>query len=351
MKAFFIKFFILCKRQLKNPFFIFLLLGFPFLGFGIHTLEQKSTSANSDTVSLSIAIYCENPDTFTENFFEDILESSSFHFYRANSLSSLKTEVASGYAECGYLFPDNFHSLLLNEDYKRKIVLYTSPSSLFASLSKEVVFASLFRLFAEDMAVSYIKSSSIFASIREDAISLFSPQYQSYIKDTAHTSLFHLLYETVQTDGKITANAIAPSFVPMPVRGLFAVLLFLNALTSSAQALEDKNKKISIPFFLSIGIPFLFFTLSGWITLWLTQNFTSFFYELFAASFYFFILYIFCRFFSYLCKKPFFIIASIPFFTLGSIIFCPIFINISSVIPIFSLLEKFFLPYYYLSLF
>ncbi len=343
MKALFIRFYILCKRQLKNPFFLVLLFGFPLFALGIHTLE-KNPLEKSDTIS--IAIYCENPDTFTQNCLEELTHISSFHFYKAESLSSLEAQVSSGYAECGYVFPDNFHAILLNGNPKRQITLYTSPSTLFASLSKEVVFACIFRSFAKDIGISYIKTSPIFDSIRENAIPMFSLQYQSYLNGTEDTPLFHLIYETIST-----TKPVPPTFVPMPIRGIFAVLLFINALTATIQTLEDKRKKLPISLFSSIAVSFLFLTLSGWFTLCLTKNYTSFLQESLTALFYFTLLYIFCSLFSYLCKNTSFITASIPFFALGSIIFCPIFINLSSFLPIFSILEKFFLPYYYINLF
>lgn len=346
MKALFIRFYILCKRQLKNPFFLFLLFGFPLFGLGIHTLE-KNSQEKSDTIS--IAIYCENPDTFTQNCLEELTHISSFHFYKAESLASLETQVSSGYAECGYVFPNNFHSILLNGDLKRQITLYTSPSTLFASLSKEVVFACVFRSFAKDMAISYIKTSPIFDSIRENAIPMFSLQYQSYLNGTEDTSLFHLTYETISAAKE--PNTIPPTFVPMPIRGIFAVLLFINTLTATIQTLEDKRKKLPISLFSSIAVSFLFLTLSGWFTLCLTKNYTSFLQESLTALFYFTLLYIFCIFFSHLSQNTSFLTASIPFFALGSMIFCPIFINLSSFLPIFSILEKFFLPYYYINLF
>lgn len=113
-------FFLSCKRQLKKPFFLILLLILPAGVWMFHKAEEESSG------KISIALYMDG-DEWNEKVAETLSEGEhSFEFYQCETLQELQDDVAGEKAECGYYFPTGFRELLKEGGYRRSVKLYVS---------------------------------------------------------------------------------------------------------------------------------------------------------------------------------------------------------------------------------
>lgn len=334
------RFILLCKRQLTQPVFFLLCLLLPASCLFVRNLERHSAT------SLCIGLYAAEPDELTSACFADLSAGNrrnalSFQIY--TDTKAMRNDVANGSLDCAYAFGRAFYAQLLEKNYKKLITCYVSDSSIMEDLSREVVFASLFRILGEDIVVSYAEDADIFAG-KQEAIALrkISALYDKYNKGE---EVFSLNYQYLDTH---TEEPVISSYVAMPVRGLIAVLLFISGLTGGVSYLADREKKLPVCAAHCILIPLLFMGISACITLWLTDEAGNCWHELFALMAYLFLILVFVRLLLLFIKKPALLSASIPVFALGSLIFCPIFINLGAILPFFAIMEKLFVPYYYL---
>lgn len=336
------RFLILCKRQLIQPVFLLLCLLLPVSCLFVRKLEQGSSSP------LCIGLYAEEPDALTDTCFSDLADGSrnlTFEVY--SDRETMQNDVATAVLDCAYAFDKGFHTKLLEKDYKNSITCYVSPSTVIRDLSREVVFASLFRALGEDIAAAYAGKAGIFEDTQyRAAMQEIAELYHKYADGQ---EVFSLDYQYLDTFGKEPSDTAA-SAVAMPVRGLIAVLLFISGLTGGVTYLSDRERKLPVSAICSVSIPLLFMAASSCLTLWLTGEAGNRINELIALTLYLLLILLFVRLLLVIIKKPALLSASIPVFALGSLIFCPIFINLGAALPFFAVMEKLFLPYYYLLL-
>ena len=127
-----------CKRLLKKPLFLLLLISLP-LGMRAFRGAEKESGG-----SIAIALYT-GGDAFNEQVADALgKDAQSFSFYRCGSEEELRNDVASGRAECGYCFPEGLKERLDAGDYKRAIRAVTSPSTVASGIASESVYAGLF---------------------------------------------------------------------------------------------------------------------------------------------------------------------------------------------------------------
>lgn len=334
------RFLLLCKRQLKQPVFLFLCFFLPVSCLLIKNLEQDSRS------SLCVGLFVEDEDAFTAAFLSDLTSAqSSITFERYSDRNSMTDKVARNELDCAYVFESGLHSRLLDNDYKNSILCYISPSTIMADLSREIVFSALFRQLGNDIAVSSITDSALFGAAPNQAADEVSDLYEKYLNGS---EVFALNYQYLNTISQEPADTAAAAAV-MPVRGFIAVFLFISGLAGGVACLSDREQKLPVPALCSILIPLLFMTLSSCLTLFLTGEAGSWSGELAALLLYLILITVFVRFLLLFIKKPEILTACIPILTLGSLIFCPIFINLGIGMPFFKIMEKLFPPYYYLT--
>lgn len=335
------RFLLLCKRQLMQPVFLLLCLFLPVSCLLIKNLEHDSRS------SLRIGLYTEEADKFTAAVFSDLTsDNSSIAFDLYSDRTSMIEGVARNDLDCAYAFESGLHTKLLENDYKNSITCYISPSTIMKDLSREVVFSAIFRQTGSDIAVSYITDSALFDSAQNHAIDEISALYAEYLNGK---EVFSLNYQYLNTLAEEPTDTVTSAAV-MPVRGFIAVFLFISGLAGGITWLSDREEKLPVSALCSILIPLLFMSVSSCLTLFLTGEAGNWLKELAALSLYLFLILVFVRFLLLFIKKPDILSSSIPVLTLGSLIFCPIFINLGAVLPFFKIMEKFFLPYYYLIL-
>ena len=339
-------FFLSAKRQLKRPAFVVLLVGVPLLLYGVSYLEQK------DSGKIAVGIYAEDAGLAKEIADTLVKKEGMLQFYLCQNEESLKAEVASRKAECGYILPADLKEKLDGNKMKRSIRVYTAPSTVLQALSSEVVFAALIERYGRDLLTDFVKKDELFSEFHGDAAAVG----QLFDKYDQNGSTFSFAYETV---GGKSANEM-PEKATFPVRGMVAVYLFVIGLFSAVTLVQDEKKGLFIPVsyhlkigskFVSILAPVALAACSGLLAIWASGNLTAVGKEVGVLAIYVMAIALAGYLLKSIIKNKAILINLIPFMTLGSLILCPVFIDIGKWIPGLAVLGKFFLPYYYLLLF
>lgn len=276
-----------------------------------------------------------------------------FRFYECENQQQVKEEVAARRAECGYVIATGLRGRLNQRDFKRCIQVYSAPSTVAARLSAEPVFAAMIELYDRELFLQYMeeKQQILPGTDRETAGSLYDQWKEN-------GSTFRFTYEPVDSRGETGRDAGQVSV--FPVRGIVAVYIFVVGLYGAAISLRDEKKGLffAVPFgsrFLchlaALAAPVYMAALSGLAALWTGRCMGFAGYELAALLGYGAVVVLFSWGVGRICRREEIVCCLIPFFLAGSLIFCPVFLNIGKYVPEFEIVEKFFLPGYYMNIF
>ena len=351
MKKISLWFFLLVKRQLKNIVLLIFLIGLPLCAFIITHIPK---ALESGTPRIGIVLLDMDPiSVSTANAL--ISDTSVLEFYTCDSAEALYKSIENGDTDCGYIFSKDLTAQLDNKSYKGCITLIKNSSEFISSLSNEILFSALFRVYGKNIATNYISGSSLFSSIKASAIKMSNEKYDYYVNGAA---TFHIDFDTLSTDGDTSSlNAIQVEKSSFPIRGILAILIFIAGLFGCVQWLKDSENGVFAPMsysfqrisrILYIIIPTLLFAISSLITIYLANVQVAPWIELKSMFFYILLIIVFCSLLSYIVRKSTLLISLIPIFIIGSLVLCPIFINMAAFLPITNILNKLFLPYYYL---
>ena len=223
-------------------------------------------------------------------------------------------------------------------------------------ISNEIVFSSLFRHYAKNILLDYALNYEAFDSydVQEMTEELQS-SYEHYMTEEVP---YEFKFTTLGKETSLEQSS--ESLIISPIRGIFAVHMFLTALFSVVDWFKDQKKQIFLavsyakkPFvsMLSILVPTLFCGIFGQISLLLSHTYTDFLHETVYFLTYLIFVVGFCYFIKSFFRNGFYFSGIIPVFTMGSLIFAPVFFDFGSLFPIFKLLEHLFLPAYFLNSF
>ena len=108
--------------------------------------------AKERAASIRVALY---DATQGEEFHAllDCLESTNslYDFYVTDNKEQLITHVKSGYAECGFYFPENCYEDYINGNSSNPIILYKTPAATLASTISESVFSCMLKTFSSEI--------------------------------------------------------------------------------------------------------------------------------------------------------------------------------------------------------
>lgn len=337
-----------CKRQLKHPGYLILLLLLPFVLYG----AKKAESGGEEGVR--IALYVEGGD-LAEQTVDTLMEKGGvFEFYRCASVEELENEVSSKRAECGYIFYKDLEERMNAEKYRRSIGLCTSPSTVVSPLASEVVFAALMEQYGRLLLKNYAVEEQAFEPLDKDlAWNELENLFDVY--QTNH-STFAFAYDTMD-GGNMEEVSVKTGF---PVRGVAAVMVFISGIFAAVMLLEDEKKGLYIPVPYSLKIwckgasvlsLVVLAAVSGLISLKVTGNMGRFGYEAACMAVYAVSVSLFAFLLKSVVRNGAVICCLIPFFIIGSLILCPVFLDVGQWMPEIKMVQKLFLPYYYLKMF
>lgn len=336
---------IFCKRQVKRPFFMILLVMIPLLAYGIGKLEQKDESG------ISIAV-CVQEEGLAEEIAAILYKKEgAFSFYSSENKEELMNDVASRKAECGFVFAEEFEEKLDRGNFKRSITIYTAPSTVLSSLASEVVYSALIQQYGKNILVNFVRNSEIFEIINLEGNEGRSEMlYDQYYSDG---STFSFAFEEFRTGTELETKKKAT----FPVRGIVAVyLLVVGAFAGVSLCMDEANglfvtlkcRERHFCALASMLAPVSMAACSGLAALWVTGNMRGVLREITVIVIYSAVIVLV----SYLWKKivgnAVILCSLIPFWAIGSLIFSPVFLEIDMWIPGAEILSRAFLPFYYL---
>ena len=351
MKKIVLWFFLLLKRQLKNIVLLIFLIGLPLCAF-IITHIPKALDSSAPRVGI---VLLDRDSTSVSTANSLISDTSVLEFYTCDSADELYQSIENGDTDCGYVISKDLTKQLDSKSYQGCITLIKNSSDFISSLSNEILFSALFRVYGKNIATNYINGSSLFSSINTSAIKMTNEKYDYYVNGAA---TFHIDFNTLSNDGDTNSlSAIEVEKSSFPIRGILAILIFVAGLFGCVQWLKDSEDGVFAPMsysfhrisrILYIIIPTLLFAISSLITIYLANVQVSPWVESKSMSLYILLIIVFCLLLSYIIKKSTLLISLIPIFIIGSLVLCPVFINVAVFLPVTNILNKLFLPYYYL---
>lgn len=379
MKEYLLHLLILLKKQLTNPVYLCLLIIIPTGLFAVRHFSLNSEEESRIRAGFLIEQDLSEKDSGNMSGFADKIRQSlkevsgRLEFIEYNDAELMKSDTARAFLECSYIFTDRLFYALCEDSYNDTIIVFTSPQTILADLANELVFASVFRAFGDNVLYLYADNN---ASLLADnpandfkavlkaqfekqlkGNDTFSLDFQVYQKETA--GLRYGLSGSTDADTQITGSEAAAKSAGA-IRGVSAILLFLCTMLSCADYRSEAEKgtfrrlssakqfELSSCYFASWLIPAI---LSVLLCLAVSGSLTGLVPELSALAAYLLLLFVFGAFLNLIIKKSLFITALIPVLIIGSLIFCPIIIRLSAVLPAAGFFEKLFLPYYYLRFF
>lgn len=345
MKRFFTWFYYLSKRQLKNIFFILVLLLIP-----ISALMLK-VFCSSLTGSLSIGVVDLDQTALSKDLVSALntTDKNSVVAYKIyNNIESMDKDILSGKIQCGYSILSGFEAKVSENSLKGIIDVHSKPDSSIVLLSNELLFTYIFKEAGYYTLTKDMEDSNIFYNISDEYYEQLKTGYTQYL-EAGHT--FHFNYS--QTDGTyISSNNInILDYIKTPVRGVVAVFIFISGLAGGFTFLKDSKNKITNKLCIfDIGIPVFFSAISGLISIFIIGINKGIFKEAVLTACYCTIVILFVFVLTKLIKNNISYCSTIPVFSLGSIICCPIFINLKTFLPIINILQYLFMPTYYFML-
>lgn len=351
MKKIVLWFFLLLKRQFKNKALVIFLIGLPLSAFIISHIPK---ALESGTPRIGIVLQDSDPISVStaNRLFSD---TSVMEFYESNSADELYNSIENGDTVCGYVFSKDLTTKLDNKSFKGCITLIKSSSDFISSISNEVVFSALFYQYGKNISGNFIQNNPLFSSVKASALKLYAEKYDYYVNGAA---TFRINFDTLTNNGDTdTLSAIEVDKSTFPIRGVLAILTFIAGLFGCVQWLKDSENGVFAPMsysfqhisrILYIMIPTILFAVSSLISIYLAGVQVSLGVEFRSMSLYILLIIALGILLSYIIKKSSLLISLLPVFIIGSLVLCPIFINIATFLPVVNILNKLFLPYYYL---
>ncbi len=315
-------FFIYIKRQLKNPAFLAAAIIIPLL---IPCVSYIDISENK---GFNAGFYCDNNKELTT-----ALKSTEgmVTFIPYESEESLIRDVENESINCGYVIPDTVYEDIISNK-KGAIICYKAPSSMLTELVNEELFAEMSRLYAPAIADHFLKENNI--SYDRDK---FLSYYNDYLEQGKAINIEYSYADSplvTEEEKQISTDSIL---------GLIAVYIMLGGILAINPWIRDEKK--SIPFGLmnvvsSVAILTFFSALTLAVVRGLSLNdcLRLSLYGIFVIAYSMVIKFVFNR-LSVICGL-------IPILVLGSLILCPVFIDVTAIIPELGIVRYLFAPFY-----
>ncbi len=348
MKKLFFWLWLLIKRQLKSPAMIVFLMGIPLVCVGL----SKLPAMNEEGVP-KVALYVSDGDAVAVETINHLIKGEySVEFYVAKDKEQMSRDVKYGIADHAYYFKDGLTEALKSTEYKGCIALMQASSSgVLPTMTKEVVFAEMFRVYALEVAVDYAQVAKVFEGHEDEAVELIKSNYESY---GSSDDTFSIDFE--ELDDKGNAVLMEDAKVVFPIRGILAILVFVAGLYGGVWWKSEKRQGVFMAMpsylvkssrFLYIVVPMLLFAVSAEITLALTGT-AEYPYELLKMFCYIVAITIFVALLTVIIPDEKLMVSVIPVLAIASLILCPVFVSLTPISPVFKYLSRLLLPFYYI---
>ena len=357
-KRLIIWFWLLVKKTFRTPLMVLLLISMPVAAcismvikagvFGILTDSGNERTDNRPAVVL----YVQDSDETADKIIKNLCKLDGVvRYYSVDDSSRFYNEVKSGNADFGYSIKDGLTERLDNKSYRGAIRLVTDDSSYITSISNEIVFKELFRVYALNIAVNYVESKKEFDDMRQQAVARVTERYESYSSDD---DISYFRFEVA--DGDEADRELEAVTVNFPVRGILGVMIMISAMAGGVMYCRDRKKGIFMALtrrmayagaVLYVAVPTILFAISAEVSMLILGEVT-FPQEAAAMIGYIVILVIVNSLFSLVIRDASVLAGAIPVCMVASFVFCPIFFNLTGVVPVIRYISYLLPVSYYL---
>ncbi len=364
--------FLLNKRILKQPLFLFLIAMVPILVFGVGQLSRESSSL------VTAAIAPGSPDDETAREMIDSLvdgSTSAVRYLSCSNKEEVLDAIAKGHARIGFILPKDLNALFeaygsqetknlsegalvmlgallggdtASEEMKANAIeSYAATNDVVSKLTREQLFGKLYPSLQKAVLKTWLKihpevgtmSNEEREQFVEDSIAAYEQEYD----------FFNLEY----MDGTPVKDEEINRYIASPMRGLLAALLTLTGFAAILYLTEDcrKGRFVWIPVrlqapvhFLYLMIPLLDVALAVLVALIASGNFTDFIHEVPTLILLVFQIAGFSNLMRVLLRRKSLMASSIPILISACLFLTPVFVDLSIIEPLQMLLP----PYLYL---
>ncbi len=376
---------LLMKRLLKQPAFICLLVLVPVLGYAAGILEQDGSGG-------AVAAVCVEKSEWSEQIISKLQALSAQNTEGANVLqyefydNAAETEraVLQSGADCGFVIAEDIAKRVKEDDWHKSIVVYETASSSITGMAKERIAGVIFQLYSENRYREYmedtVQSEDFTAESEPEEILAFAQQaYETHLADG---STFSFTYGEKNADGVGQNGNVGNDTSVFPIKGVFAVLIFISGMCGMLEYENDKKEKRFrrltpdwLTYIVNTWIPTVLASLAVLLCLWITDalqyraNYDAagiipgmgeallrvwspgmWWREIAHLVIYQCIIVLYCSILRVILRRRETIAAAIPIMALGSLVCAPVFIRLAMYVPLFGILEKLFPVTYYLML-
>lgn len=322
-------------------------------------MAQKYNKTDSSNL-VNVGLIINNDDEISYKTAMNLINGDySVNFYIAGSYDAMTGNILNNKDYCGYIFNDNLKERLDSGNIKECITLVKLSDDFLSSMLNEIVFAELFRVYGKDIAVGDIVKSGIFGEDTLEAAARIEERYSEYEKSSA---TFHLEFEDINeyqrsnsNDYKNTSkNNIEASL--FSIRGVMAVVVAIAGLTGCVwwkneekqgifKAMRSLQKYMGA-FLYSAAAAFLM-GIAAIIVIFITHSqIYGDIYEILKMLLYIIEVGIMGMLFCFIIRDRLFLTALIPVYAIVCFLACPVFVDLSTVIPALNYISRLLLPYY-----
>ncbi len=309
-------------------------------------------SIGNEILSLKIGIIFNKNSPISNELVQNLTqENIETVFY--NDKESLVRDVTSGKLECGYIINNNFDEMINSGNYIKLVLCITSPKTISASVTNEIMSSAIFRIISPRLATNYLTTEGILDL--QTANLNIQEQFSSFYKEGNYLKAE---YENIYAAAK---NIIRKKDKDI-FHGIIAIFVFLLMYSFALSILQQKKGEVYNKLNSSDRKIFLLSnTASGALVVIFFSSLLLFIIQNFGISggniLNFFILFLYVLVLSVilfvallLFKDNAFLYALLPIIATAECIFGGAFVNLASINPILGTIEAFFPSTYYLQL-
>ena len=218
-------------------------------------------------------------------------------------------------------------------------------------MTKEIVFAEIFRVYTLEVAVSYAQTAEVFDGIEEKAIQVIQANYKNY---GSSNETFRIDFEEIDDSGRPMQMQEAKTV--FPIRGVLAVLVFVAGLYGGVWWKTEKKKGVFVALpahlskvsrFIYVFVPTVLFAVSAEVSMALTGT-ADYPFELVKMLCYIVAIELFVAILTVVIPDEKLMVSIIPVLAIACLVLCPVFVSLTPVSPVFKYLSRLLLPLYYI---
>lgn len=359
--------YLLVKRMWRQPVYIGLLVMIPVIGYAAGIMERGERGG-------ATAAVCVEDGTWSDEIITLLSEQeadSVIRFDFCDDRGQVERCVAGEEADCGFVISSDIEDKVLNDDWKKTIEVYETASSSITGMVKERIAGVIFRLYSERHYAEYMEQ------ISESAVDFALEAYETHLVDD---STFRFRYQYYDQNSQYISdsddgNDNNVKNAVFPVKGMFAVLIFISGMCGMLEYEKDRKEKRflrvapdALTYLVDVWLATVFISIAVLLCLWISDGIRScgeslapdrilsvwsagmWIRQVAGLLFYQCVIVVYCVVLRLLLRSQEMIAAAIPVFALGSLVCAPVFVRLGTYLPVFTVLEKMFPVSYYLML-